>query len=103
MSQAIRRLGRPMVPLPSFAMSSVGSLVRQARLGLADFTPEQLAFLTYGRGVDTTRMRTVLGFEPKYTTEQALAEFATSLPRPAPHPVVALDDLLAGAREGRDG
>jgi UDP-glucose 4-epimerase len=104
MTQAIRRLGRPMVALPMFAMRSLGSLVRQARLGLADYTPEQLAFLAYGRGVDTTRMRTVLGFEPKYTTEQALEEFATSLPRPTtPHPVVALDDLLSAAVRGTRG
>jgi UDP-glucose 4-epimerase len=99
-SQAIRRIGRLMVPLPAFAMGSLGSAVRHARLGLADFSPQQLAFLTYGRGLDTTRMRTVLGFHPKYTTEQALMEFATSLPpRPlSSHPLVRVDDPVAGAR-----
>ena len=62
LSQAIRRLSRPSVPLPAFAVGGVGSALRSARV--ADFSPEQLGFLTYGRGVDTTRMRTVLGFEP---------------------------------------
>ena len=38
----------------------------------SDFSPEQLGFLTYGRGVDTTRMRTRFGFTPRYTTEEAL-------------------------------
>ena len=79
LSQALRRLGRVTVPLPRVAMTSLGSAVRQTRLGLPDYSPEQVDFLTYGRGVDTTRMRTVLGFEPRYTTEQALQEFATSL------------------------
>jgi UDP-glucose 4-epimerase len=30
-----------------------------------------MAYLTYGRGVDTTRMREVLGFEPEHTTVSA--------------------------------
>ncbi len=105
MSQAIRKLGRPMVPMPAAAMGTLGSLIRQARLGLEDYTSEQLGFLTYGRGLDTDRMREVLGFEPKYTTEQALLEFATSVsagPLGA-RPVVALDNLLAGAWGGTRG
>ena len=77
LSQAIRRLGRPALPMPSFAMASFGSAMRQARL--ADFSREQIAFLTYGRGVDTTRMREVLGFHPSRTTEETFAEFADSL------------------------
>jgi UDP-glucose 4-epimerase len=77
LSQAIRRLGRPSLPMPGFAMSSFGSAMRQARL--ADFSREQVSFLAYGRGVETTRMRQVLGFEPSRTTEQAFGEFAASL------------------------
>ena len=103
MSQVIRRLGRIALPLPSFAISSLGSLAKQVRLGLQDFSPEQVAYFTYGRGLDTTRMRTVLGFEPRYTTEQAVAELAaTLLPRPlGNHPVVALESLVAGAMGGK--
>jgi UDP-glucose 4-epimerase len=78
LSQAIRRLQRPSVPLPGFAVGGVGSGLRSARL--ADFSPEQIAFLTYGRGVDTTRMRAELGFEPAYTTEEAFADFSALLP-----------------------
>jgi len=72
LSQAVRRLGRPTLPLPGFAAGGVSGFVRQARL--ADFSPEQIAFLTHGRGVDTTRMREVLGFEPDYTTEEAFED-----------------------------
>lgn len=77
LSQGIRRLGRPALPLPSFAMASVGSAMRQARL--VDFSREQISFLTYGRGVDTTRMREVLGFQPSRTTAETFSEFAASL------------------------
>ncbi len=77
LSQAIRRLGRPSVPLPSFTASSAGMVVRRARM--ADFSPDQISFLTYGRGVDTTRMRSEFGFEPAYTTAEAFTEFAGRL------------------------
>jgi UDP-glucose 4-epimerase len=77
LSQAIRRLGRPAVRLPAFTASTAGMVVRRARM--ADFSPDQISFLTYGRGVDTTRMRSELGFEPAYTTAEAFAEFAGTL------------------------
>lgn len=83
LSQAVRRLRRPSVALPGFAVGSLGSVLRQARL--ADFSPEQIAFLTYGRGVDTTRMRSVLGYEPAYTTAEAFADFGRSLPPTGGH------------------
>jgi UDP-glucose 4-epimerase len=77
LSQAVRRLGRPTVPMPGFAVGRIGSALRSARV--AEFSPEQLGLLTYGRGVDTTRMRRELGFEPVHTTESAFADFAASL------------------------
>jgi UDP-glucose 4-epimerase len=78
LSQAVRRLQRPSVPLPGFAVGNLGSVLRRARV--AEFSPEQLGLLTYGRGVDTTRMRQELGFEPRYTTAEAFADFASTLP-----------------------
>ena len=77
LSQAIRRLQRPSVALPSFAVGGLGSVLRSARV--TEFSPEQLRFLTYGRGVDTTRMREVLGFTPAYRTAEAFADFGASL------------------------
>jgi UDP-glucose 4-epimerase len=82
LSQAVRRLGKPTVAMPGFAVSRLGSTLRQARV--SDFSPEQLGFLTYGRGVDTTRMRSLLGFEPRYTTAEAFADFCRSLGAPTP-------------------
>ncbi|RLV50485.1 NAD-dependent epimerase/dehydratase family protein [Nocardioides mangrovicus] len=101
LSQALRRLGKPTLKVPSFAMPQVGSLVRQARL--ADFLPDQIGFLSYGRGVDTTRMRTVLGFTPRYTTPEAFADFATSVAPGAlsASRVEAAEQLVRGTLSGR--
>jgi UDP-glucose 4-epimerase len=83
LSQAIRRLQRPSVPLPAFAVGQLGSALRSARV--AEFSPEQLGLLTYGRGVDTSRMRSVLGFQPRFTTADAFADFSTLLPPTGGH------------------
>ena len=78
LSQAVRRLGRPPIPVPTFALSAVGSMMRG--VGVSEFSQEQVAFLTFGRGVDTTRMRTELGFAPRFTTRSAFCDLASSLP-----------------------
>jgi UDP-glucose 4-epimerase len=74
LSQAVRRLGRPDLPLPSFLLSTMGSSLPQLRG--SEMSGEQVGFLTYGRAIDTTRMRKVLGFEPRHTTEEAFTAFA---------------------------
>ena len=103
LAQAVRRIGRPSLPLPGFALPAFGSAVRKTRV--ADFSPEQVAFLTFGRGLDTTRMRTVLGFEPSFTTAQAFADFARSLSPGllAPDRVRATETALVGALTSGEG
>lgn len=91
MSQALRRLRRQTLPLPGLAVGQVGALLRQARV--ADFSPEQVAFLTYGRGVDTTRMRSELGFQPRWTTAEAFADFARLLAPTGVRPERVIDGL----------
>ncbi len=93
LSQAVRRLQRPALAMPTFALGNLGAALRSARV--ADFSPEQSAFLTFGRGVDTTRMRTVLGFEPEYTTASAFADFAASLTPTGGHTERALARVAA--------
>ncbi|HET7397256.1 MAG TPA: NAD-dependent epimerase/dehydratase family protein [Intrasporangium sp.] len=68
---------RPILPVPLQAAGVLGALIKRG--GLADFSSEQLAFLAFGRGLDTTRMREVLGFEPAYTTRAAFEDFAAHL------------------------
>jgi UDP-glucose 4-epimerase len=84
LSQAIRRTGRPSIALPTSTLSGVSPVLGRARL--ADLSPELLNLLRFGRGVDTSRMRTMLGFHPKMTTAEAFADFVAALPA-VPNPV----------------
>ncbi|KQS58924.1 NAD-dependent dehydratase [Geodermatophilus sp. Leaf369] len=77
LSQAIRRLGRVALPLPSAAMGPLGRLTRQA--GITDYSPEQMRFLNFGRVVDTRVLREEFGYTPRFTTEQALADYARTV------------------------
>ncbi len=105
LSQALRRLGRPSVPLPALALGSLGSLSRQP--GLRSLQTELAGLLTFGRGLDTTRMRSVLGFEPRYTTASAFADFGRSVaPGMLPHLPSAgrpASPLPVGAEASVDG
>ncbi len=76
LSQAIRRAGRLALPVPGSLTGPVARLVRGARL--ADFTPEQLAFLNFGRVVDTTAATSELGFTARWTTMQAFDDHVTA-------------------------
>ncbi len=73
-SQAANIAGRPFVLLPTFLTGGVSGLLQRA--GIVDISPEQLGLLAFGRGLDTTRMRERLGFEPRYTTRAAFEDFA---------------------------
>jgi UDP-glucose 4-epimerase len=94
LSQAVRRLRKPSVALPRQAVGGIASAVKSARM--ADFSPEQLGFLTFGRGIDTTRMRSELGFEPEYSTAEAFCDFAAAVGH-GPSPVERAVDGLAAA------
>jgi UDP-glucose 4-epimerase len=72
LSQAIRRTGRSTVAVPSVMFPWVG---RSMSRGLADFSPESVRYLTFGRALDTRAMRSRLGFEPMFTGEEAFMQF----------------------------
>jgi UDP-glucose 4-epimerase len=102
LSQAIRRTGHPSVPLPQPAAPWVGQVLR--RVGLADFTAEQIRFLTYGRVVDTARMKDVLGLVPRYTTAEAFDDFVQGQGLRGPlsrDNVTAVEERLVHAVTGR--
>ncbi|MGE0217420.1 SDR family oxidoreductase [Mycolicibacterium sp.] len=73
MSQAIRRAGRLALPVPRSALVAVDSLWRATRS--TELDREQLDYLSYGRVMDTTRMRTELGYQPKWTTLEAFDDY----------------------------
>jgi UDP-glucose 4-epimerase len=62
LSRVLRRLHKTAIPLAPGAYSMVLGLA--ARLGLPKMDEDTARFLRYGRGVDTTRMREELGFQP---------------------------------------
>src|SRR5436309_10909663 len=66
LSQAVRLLGKPPLPLVLPLVSPVAGLLRRA--AMVDFATDQLRFLLYGRVVDNSRMKERFGFEPAYTT-----------------------------------
>ncbi|MCG7596525.1 SDR family oxidoreductase [Mycobacterium sp. C3-094] len=69
MSQAIRRSGRLALPMPRAALS----LWRPGRP--TELDRERLDYLSYGRVMDTTRMRSELGYTPKWTTTEAFDDY----------------------------
>ncbi|BBZ35421.1 SDR family oxidoreductase [Mycolicibacterium confluentis] len=73
MSQAIRRSGRLALPLPATGVRVVDSLRRAA--GGTEINRDQLRYMAYGRVMDTTRMRTELGYHPKWTTLEAFDDY----------------------------
>jgi len=92
-TQAARLASRPTLPVPMPLSGWVGQVVRRSRL--ADFSPEQIQQLAYGRGLDTRRMREVLGFEPAHTTLQAFQSFVDAGRGPVP---VLMPRLVEGTR-----
>jgi UDP-glucose 4-epimerase len=79
LSQALRRAGRIPLPLPTLGTPFVRGMMRSA--GIADMDSVQVRFLTYGRGVDTTRMRDVLGFTPRHSTVETFDSFVDARAR----------------------
>ncbi len=77
MSQAVRRAGGVTVPMPYGLFRTVG----HALMGsvMKSFTKEELDYFHFGCGLDTTRMRTELGYEPRWTTREALDDFARGI------------------------
>lgn len=100
LSQAVRRAGRLRLPVPAPAIAAVSNLVRNS--GLTEVTAEQAEFLNYGRVVDTTRLRTQLGYTPEYTTDAALDSYLDSiatLPRVGVGAIDVVRRMLAPAAE----
>ncbi|GAA3792269.1 NAD-dependent epimerase/dehydratase family protein [Sphaerisporangium flaviroseum] len=76
LSQCVRRSGRPTVPVPSTAFRVIGDVARS--VGLVDFSPEQLALMSYGRAVDAERLAGELDWRPKFSTASAFDDFLHS-------------------------
>jgi UDP-glucose 4-epimerase len=73
LSQAIRRAGRLELPMPRAVVPSVGKVLRGARV--VDFSEDQVRLLNFGRVVDTTKLKQVFGYTPRWTTCEAFDDY----------------------------
>jgi len=73
LSQAIRRAGRIPLPLPRAGVWVTDSLRRAT--GGAQSGREQIDYFSFGRVMDTTRMKTELGYSAKWTTAEAFDDY----------------------------
>jgi UDP-glucose 4-epimerase len=100
LSQAIRRAGRIPLAVPEQILAPVSRLFRSTRL--VDFGPEQLRYLNFGRVVDTTRLKTIFGFTPRWSTRQAFDDYVNGRGlRPVLDPgrVAAMEKSVLGLAE----
>lgn len=79
LSQALRRLGRPLLPVPASVFPSVGRSL--SRAGWADFSRDQVRYLTFGRALDTTAVSVELGYRPEYSSHAAFGSFVEAVRR----------------------
>ena len=96
LSQAVRRLGRPAIPIPAPAVSLVARAFRSA--GVVDFSPEQMRYLEHGRVVDVSRLAAEFGWSPRGTGrafEDYVAARAPATPL-TPKTALAIEQALLG-------
>lgn len=78
LSRALRLCGRPSLPIPQPLFEPmVRRLGRQ--LGAGGLLGDGIRMLRYGRGVDITRLREDVGFEPRYDAVAAVRDLAGKL------------------------
>ncbi|SIR67815.1 NAD-dependent epimerase/dehydratase family protein [Williamsia sterculiae] len=73
LTQAVRRCGGIPLPVPSPLLTPVAGVFRNLRV--ANMYGDQSRYLTYGRVLDTARMRSELGFAPRYSSIGTLDDF----------------------------
>jgi UDP-glucose 4-epimerase len=81
LNAAIKRMGRPALPIPHPFFGTVTGAAR--RLGLPPMSEDTIRYLRYGRGVALERMTDELGFVPRYDTRGAIDAVAADLRKAA--------------------
>jgi UDP-glucose 4-epimerase len=77
LSQAARRLGRPVIPLPPVGFATAAR--RVLRAAGSDIPPDLHRLLTYGRVVDTTALREIFGYDLTRTSQETFDAFRESV------------------------
>ena len=100
LSRALRLIDRPQLPIPHPLFGPAKARLG-ARLGAGSLYGDAVRLLRYGRGVDNARLRTELGYEPRFDAVAAVRDFAAAdrglrlVPVPG---VGSVLDRLAGSR-----
>ena len=74
LTRMIRMAGKVTVPIPHPFFATASAAGR--RLGLFSFSPDFRRLLQHGRAVDVTRLVEEVGFRPRYTTVEAVEDYA---------------------------
>ena len=77
LSQAARRLGRPLIPMPPVGFAFAAR--RLIRAMGSDIPPDLPRLLTFGRAMDTTALREIFGYEPTRTSLETFDDFRAAL------------------------
>jgi UDP-glucose 4-epimerase len=76
LTRLLRLAGRPQVPIPQPLFGPLLSRLGRRSLGAGEVYTDALRLLRFGRGVDNTRLRHELGYEPRYDAVAAAKDFA---------------------------
>ncbi len=98
LSRILRLARRASLPIPhplfAPALARLGS-----RLGAGPLYGDGVRLLRFGRGVDNRRLRTEIGYQPRYDAEAAARDFASKLRGRRVGPPLHPGDLLGGLAE----
>jgi UDP-glucose 4-epimerase len=80
LTRMIRLAGRPTLPIPSPLFA--GATAAGRRVGMLEFSADLQRLLRYGRGVDTARLHSEVGFRPSFTTAAAVEDYVAARREP---------------------
>jgi UDP-glucose 4-epimerase len=98
LTKILRMAGRPTLPVPHPLFGPVAARIgRQLHAG--DVYNDAVQLLRYGRGVDNTRLRAEVGYEPAFDAEGAVRDFvaksgASRRLFPSPHPSAVVGRMV---------
>ncbi len=69
-----QRLGKPCLEMPAWLLRATLAILRP--LGLTRYGPEQVNFLHYRPVLDNSRLKSVFGFTPRYSSREAFEQWA---------------------------
>jgi len=95
LSRFLRLAGRPQIPIPQQFFGPALQRFGSRALGAGEVYNDALRLLRYGRGVDNTRLREELGYEPRFDAVGAAKDFAAKTRGRSVVPAPGLSAIVA--------